>query len=349
MFNKNSLFQMAMALLVLVVAYAAQVQARPFMSLSDRRAVIHNHVMMSYVPGSMHARLRQSVKGALANGKKSTHSNAMRRRMGTQSAFATQAVQALGSTGRWLTNYNTVESALLFSAVLVTLSGIMFESGQFSTRGQRDSLATLVIILIFASIVYWGAVFMHEICTLWNAATKAKKSKTTPKGGNVADRKGSGTGLSAATSAQSFDKGPEGEKLQTAMNPMFTQLQGGATQPAPADDMARQSAVARLMAGSDVPDRASWELFKQAFTDLNDRMEALLQARRQTAASSTLQRNGSAFFKGRRAGTGAAAAAGAGPGAGGLRRPTRVKHQFSALRPAMPGAVSSGAESKDQV
>ncbi len=44
-------------------------------------------------------------------------------------------------------NYNTVESVLLFCAVVINLSGVMFESGQFDSglyNSQRDTLTWYV-------------------------------------------------------------------------------------------------------------------------------------------------------------------------------------------------------------
>jgi hypothetical protein len=52
-------------------------------------------------------------------------------------------------------NYNTLESVLLFCAVLVNLAGVMFESGRFEIalyNGQRDFLTWAVVLIIILSV-----------------------------------------------------------------------------------------------------------------------------------------------------------------------------------------------------
>jgi len=60
-------------------------------------------------------------------------------------------------------NYNTVESVLLFSAVLTNLSGIMFESGQLANGSSNDGLAYLVIVMISLSVTYFAVVLGAEL------------------------------------------------------------------------------------------------------------------------------------------------------------------------------------------
>lgn len=69
-------------------------------------------------------------------------------------------------------DYNTVELALLFCAVLVCLAGVMFESDRFkATDGsgslryvwQRDLVTFIVIFIVFSSFVYLAIVMLNEI------------------------------------------------------------------------------------------------------------------------------------------------------------------------------------------
>lgn len=64
-------------------------------------------------------------------------------------------------------DYNTVEAALLGSAIIVCLSGIMFESGRFDERpdlvAQRDALTIALIIVVMASFIYYALVFVVEL------------------------------------------------------------------------------------------------------------------------------------------------------------------------------------------
>jgi len=66
----------------------------------------------------------------------------------------------------YFVNYNTVESTLVASAILICLCGIMFESGELDQAGyenQRDTLSFFVIFVIIASFVYYIAVFFAEM------------------------------------------------------------------------------------------------------------------------------------------------------------------------------------------
>lgn len=63
-------------------------------------------------------------------------------------------------------NLNSVEATLLFSAVLVNLAGLMFQSGKFATddqKVQRELVTVMVVLVIVCSILYWTLVFVSEV------------------------------------------------------------------------------------------------------------------------------------------------------------------------------------------
>jgi len=68
---------------------------------------------------------------------------------------------------RYFFDYNTVEMVLLLCAVLICLSGIMFESGRFEDQAsllyQRDIIAYIAIIVVVMSLVYYIIVFLSEL------------------------------------------------------------------------------------------------------------------------------------------------------------------------------------------
>eukprot|EP01029_Cantina_marsupialis_P014707 TRINITY_DN3227_c0_g1_i1.p1 TRINITY_DN3227_c0_g1~~TRINITY_DN3227_c0_g1_i1.p1 ORF type:complete len:242 (+),score=85.40 TRINITY_DN3227_c0_g1_i1:233-958(+) len=84
--------------------------------------------------------------------------------------------------GVFIFDYNTVESVLLLCAVLVTLSGIMFESGQFEAGDsfdvQRELVTIAVLIIIFFSIIYFCLVFAAEVLGTCKAGKKKKRTRT---------------------------------------------------------------------------------------------------------------------------------------------------------------------------
>ena len=69
--------------------------------------------------------------------------------------------------GLYFFDYNTVERVLLMCAIIVCLSGIMFESGRFidrpDLRWQETALIAFVMTALIGSIVYYFFVFVSEV------------------------------------------------------------------------------------------------------------------------------------------------------------------------------------------
>lgn len=89
--------------------------------------------------------------------------------------------EAQVSTMAFFNNYNTVESYLLCSAIMIAIAAIMFESQQLSTL-EQDSLAYLVICIVAVSLGYfvfvlgtelWVAFFPH--LPLWWMHTEGRE------------------------------------------------------------------------------------------------------------------------------------------------------------------------------
>jgi hypothetical protein len=93
--------------------------------------------------------------------------------LAAQRTVAGKANVAVAAVGAWLINYNSVEAILLFCAVLVTLAGIMFETGQLDSEfyeQQRDVLASAVLIVMIGSILYFAAVLCVEVRVMFMEA-----------------------------------------------------------------------------------------------------------------------------------------------------------------------------------
>ena len=146
MFNKNPAFQMAIALLVLFICYALQVRTAaktaccvwlgggcivptvhtsfllastmqvrntPYMSMSERVDVLNDHRRRALTGDPKHMLLMTTISQVKHAG----------RRQGVAASMDLQKQRAImGSTVNFFWNYNTVESVLLFSAVLVNLA-----------------------------------------------------------------------------------------------------------------------------------------------------------------------------------------------------------------------------------
>ena len=70
MFNRSVNFQMAACLLIVFLAYAAQVQVRPYMSPSECSAVLEAHELAALKGDPLHNRLKSAIAGIDSMGKK---------------------------------------------------------------------------------------------------------------------------------------------------------------------------------------------------------------------------------------------------------------------------------------
>jgi hypothetical protein len=140
---------MAVILLVLFISYALQVRYRPYLSPEERPDVLRDHIYRS-MRGGVHAYLALRLKEAEFHGKKTARTMGMASRR-TQTYVAAAALMG------YLFNYNTVEMVLLFCCCLITLCGIMFESGRYQIgafASQRNAIASFVVVILLLSVAY---------------------------------------------------------------------------------------------------------------------------------------------------------------------------------------------------
>jgi len=79
-------------------------------------------------------------------------------RLGQEGDLIQQVIPKL----EFFNNYNTVESYMLISAILVNISALMFESSEL-TGPQSDSLTYTVILIVTISILYFSWVLFSEL------------------------------------------------------------------------------------------------------------------------------------------------------------------------------------------
>jgi hypothetical protein len=158
LFQATPAFQLAVALLVLVGAYAMQVQHRPYLSVRERRDILLLHDQKVLEGNEKHLRI-QAEMSDIASKRKYTTGKA---------DMDSVRKQHMNPAAEAATDYNTVEQFFLLCAVLVSLSGIMFESNRLEEGSPwlRDTLAWLVLLLIVFSIIYYVFVFTVEILTV---------------------------------------------------------------------------------------------------------------------------------------------------------------------------------------
>ncbi len=103
-FGKNSSFQMAACLLIMFLAYSAQMMFRPYMNAGEFDAVLKSHVESSFT-SAVHARIRAQIANIESRGRKKVRKNLLN----FEGKVDRSAV--LGLLTGWLFNYNTIEQA----------------------------------------------------------------------------------------------------------------------------------------------------------------------------------------------------------------------------------------------
>jgi hypothetical protein len=201
------------------------VQIRPYLSAGDFEEVLRSHTEASYT-STVHARLGQNLAGIESRGKRKTRKNLIN----FEGSVDRSAV--LGVLTGFFFNYNTVEAIMQFCAVIVCLMAIMYQANEVNTAypESRDSVTTVLMIIIIWAIVYFFTVFVTEIVVLYNEDTRSKQLA------KAARVKGKGDKLEGSGSKESSSgrKGrlidSEGElnlgKVETATNPLFLKQDG---------------------------------------------------------------------------------------------------------------------------
>lgn len=204
LFRQYPTFQLASVMMVLFVNYAFQVRNRPYMSAFEMQHVVDEYAKhVAHETRLAKARGEKYVQPAHLRIVDEGHSNASlaawtpgsgrsdpvggggavrapaggsARRRNEVSIIPPrprqpqpQSQQQKQNMVEYLWDHNTVESTLLFSACLVLLNGVMFESGQLgnSIDGFNNISAQLLsawtMLLIFASAVYFLVVLVTEL------------------------------------------------------------------------------------------------------------------------------------------------------------------------------------------
>ncbi|KAG7397893.1 hypothetical protein PHYBOEH_012022 [Phytophthora boehmeriae] len=190
LFRKDPVFQLATATFVLFVNYSLQVRCRPYMSVYETQ-----HVLANYARRVLLEARRAKAKGETftqpAHLRLEPHAptvTAWKSGNGDQggSAAAANAVPSYSAGARgandailasqepqnlvgYLWDHNTVEASLLFSASLVLLAGVMFESGRLGSvetgysGASAQMLALATTLLVVASCVYFALVLSTEL------------------------------------------------------------------------------------------------------------------------------------------------------------------------------------------
>lgn len=247
MFRSEPSFQLAMCLLILFLAFAAQVRNQPYMSDDDKPAVLRDHERRRF-ESDLHARLAEQVKS----------STLMQRKRGRAAVDwsaprAAVALQVLGSVGAWFVNLNTLESVMLAASILVSLTGIMFVglstgfggAAGGSTSGLDpvvlsnasrqcnpiytsycDGLVVGVVLLIAATVAYLLAVILSEVAGSWRdwqlqRASAAQKEAMLRRAKSKGGGRRKSIGELTAGSGPVLDFAARIGVVEESLNPLF--------------------------------------------------------------------------------------------------------------------------------
>ena len=185
-FRTNPGFMLAIVLLVLFVSYMLQIRHQPYMSTSQRNLCLAEHKIKAEAGDPVHMRIAYNIERALADRKKKEKRMAKKasaKKLGSSSNFMNIVLGArqglgekessskYGKTREYFFDYNTVEQVLLACAVLVCLSGVMFESDRFQAVDasgklrygwQRDIVTFMVVFVVISSLCYLMVVLLSE-------------------------------------------------------------------------------------------------------------------------------------------------------------------------------------------
>ncbi|KUF90254.1 UDP-glucose:glycoprotein glucosyltransferase [Phytophthora nicotianae] len=187
LFRQDPVFQLATATFVLFVNYALQVRCRPYMSAYETQRVLADYAKRVLLETRrakakgeafiQPAHLRLEMHASTVTAWKSGHGDhggsgvagsaaSPGIRGANEAILASQEPQNLVG---YLWDHNTVEACLLFSASLVLLAGVMFESGRLGssetgfTSASAQMLAIATTMLVVVSCVYFALVLITEL------------------------------------------------------------------------------------------------------------------------------------------------------------------------------------------
>jgi len=238
-----------------------QVRNTPYMSMSEREDVLNDHRRRALTGDAKHAMLQSTLAAVKKAG----------RRAGGVQSMDKQRERANSAAVSFFWNYNTVESVLLFCAVLVNLAGVMFESGRFDTGlydAQKDFLTWVVVVIIVVSVVYFIVVLLSEVYMMLSTGKAKPKNKADKAKRDAAKQRGF---VDMADAAISADAG--------SLNPMF-RLGGRPTASLdtadPVDEETRKATLMALITSRSMPSAMQWSVIQEACTELLSKEKELL-------------------------------------------------------------------------
>jgi len=181
MFRGNPTFQMTVILLVLFISFVMQAKYRPFLSTGERGVVIKELELRASlaINDPIHFQqdyemLKKITTAVRLGGEIERRQKAGKVQKKVENLWAdsndktkTRRAKIARDAGSYFFDFNTVELILLGSAIIISLCGIMFNSGEYNGRPdldtQRDTITYIMLIIVFFTFLYMFTVALAEI------------------------------------------------------------------------------------------------------------------------------------------------------------------------------------------
>ena len=252
---------MAACLMVVFLAYSAQMMFRPYLSPGEFDSVIKQHEE-SVFTSKIHARCKVQLSNVESRGRKKTRKNLLN----FDGEIDRSAL--LGVLTGWLFNYNTIEQIMLFAAVIVCLMGIMYQANE-KTKDMYpealDGVTGVVMITIIGAILYYVTVLVTEMVILYNEDNqKAKLQKTKSLKDN---KKSKSSRLTSSGESEPLASITIANDL--TMNPLFLNEGGkGNTPGSPTASPTPTVPVDVVMSYSNPPPQELWTIIQGEFASM---------------------------------------------------------------------------------
>ncbi len=150
--QQNPIFQLCMVLLVIFVAFTSHIRHRSYMSMSERESVLKD---CEAETAELMRRLRcKRRSNAYLTNVQRLESEDIKKRNKERAT----------NTAKHFWKYNTVERYLLGCAIIIILSGIMFESAFLDVGSvEYEALTNVTLGVITISLVYYGIVLFSKL------------------------------------------------------------------------------------------------------------------------------------------------------------------------------------------
>jgi hypothetical protein len=137
-FSSSVGFQMASCLMIMFLAYTLQVQVRPYMCSDDYDPELKAFKAAVAAQDPLALRLKATMDGIESRGRKRTPARSVLAVISAGGKIDRRAL--MRAVGSWVFNYNTVEAVMSFCAVIVCLSGLMYQAEMSQSTGISGAI-----------------------------------------------------------------------------------------------------------------------------------------------------------------------------------------------------------------